>query len=404
MALIVVIVPTALGAWADFVDFSDLVKNGLTKTASLQMSFVAIVLVGYLFLQGCWVYRDEEIQAEQIRNTTTITELKCQREFLVNFLSCIRTSIGNHASRMNSCAIGTESDTLSSVISVNQKELLEVVLIAICNTFKTIPTVPADSRMGLVLFREKMDFLTPVASYNGERVSFFLEEEYNACCQHFNLRQADASVAVRCASTKTVCVVEDADQAHRDPKHPFKYFSNESKQREDIGSMICMPFDIGSGASDIWVLCVTCSACKAFLEAHEWKAKAVQTELAARVRMLISTHDLLVKLARFAAKNGELATQRGSAIQSLEKNRSLLERKLQVLERQSSLHCAPRPWLGVKCFCFSESATVGLFNDRKVCALPFFLSKMVDLGHLCADLQTRHRVNRFRSVRCMTTI
>jgi hypothetical protein len=41
----------------------------------------------------------------------------------------------------------------------------------------------------------------------------------------------------------------------------------------------------------------------------------------------------------------------------------------------ASLYCAPRPWLGVNFFCFSQSAAAGLFNGRKVCSLPFFYPK-----------------------------
>jgi hypothetical protein len=70
----------------------------------------------------------------------------------------------------------------------------------------------------------------------------------------------------------------------------------------------------------------------------------------------------------------------------------------------SSLHCAPRPVAGRVIFCFSQSSTAGLFNDGKVRAIPLFVPKLVDLGHLCADLQARHRLNRFRSVCCMTVI
>ncbi len=75
-----------------------------------------------------------------------------------------------------------------------------------------------------------------------------------------------------------------------------------------------------------------------------------------------------------------------------------------ALTISTNLHCAPRPTTGRGFFCFSRSSTVDPFNDRKARAVPFFQPKLADFCPICADLKTRHRPNRFRSVRCMTAI
>ena len=70
-----------------------------------------------------------------------------------------------------------------------------------------------------------------------------------------------------------------------------------------------------------------------------------------------------------------------------------------------ALACIPHhaSWRGGD-FLFSETSTVDPFSNRRRHEAPFRVPKRVDFCPICADLQTQHRPNRFRSVRCRTAI
>ena len=70
----------------------------------------------------------------------------------------------------------------------------------------------------------------------------------------------------------------------------------------------------------------------------------------------------------------------------------------------ASLHCAPRPLAWRRIVRFRKSSPVDPCNYRSGSAAPFLAPKRGDFCLICADLQTRHRPNRFRSVRSMTAI
>lgn len=294
-----VILPSFIGVWADVVDLSDL-RTG--KFDAFQLAFLSLI-AGltplYLYVHACSFYRDEQLMLAVARVEAERNASQCQRNFLVHLLEHLRGSLGAYSRSIDDFLKGNSSPSDASDVVSPEKKQVPLVVDAILQTFKNIDEVPADASLAAVLFRADAPdsvsgptrYLIPYYSFDGATRGYF-DDEYHECRTHFDLTKPGASVAVAAACTKSVLVVENAEIAHSNPQHPFKFFADEQKQRSQIRSMVAIPF-VDCVHHSTWVLCVSSNRVKTFRDDHLWKYEQTARHLEIRVNHLLRASLLL---------------------------------------------------------------------------------------------------------------
>lgn len=311
-----VILPLLMGSWADLIDVSEFVNGNINNVQGTMLCLLAFFLVVYLYMQGCWIDREEYNHVQLTKDVVNRTEIDCQKNYLVRLFECLRACIGLYEKSLGEVATLSPLECLEGIKRISPLSNLKAIVEAVRRTYKTIETVPKDSDLRAVLFAESENYLVPMESFDGTNWGWF-EREYALHKDYFTLSKPNASVAVSSVIQRRVLIVENAVESHPNNDHPFRYFFNdEAKQRDIIGSMIAIPFELATG--DRWVLCLSCEKPNAFLEQHRWKAQRVKDELEARVRLMFVQEKILRNVEQGYDKlNEQLAavTQRADAYQ-----------------------------------------------------------------------------------------
>ena len=319
----VVLIPLVVCAWADLIDVSNILQGNITGSDSRHLSLIAVLLVGYLLCHCLTLYHEEVLETDRRNALLDFKDVECQRGFLVNFLECLRKAIGRHVQLLAEFK-ANDAETFPHFSERKTKEVIHFLLEVVRSTYRTLPTVPADAKVALVLFHEVGEFLEPYASFNGMQFDYF-NGDYQRCRQQFHLKHHMSSAAVDVALSQVVEVVENAELAHNNSKHPFSFFANHPRQREEIGSLICLPFTTDSPEKR-WVLCVTCSKSGGFLEEHEWKSRYLRDEIGIRVNFILEAGRILETIS--------------TASEAREKEMFQLKRKLDTIEGRPSAELA----------------------------------------------------------------
>lgn len=294
----VIILPLILGGWSDIVDASQILQGGVTADHAIPLSFLAVLLVVYLYLHGCWFDREEYGVVTRASEAGQIAELSCQKNYLVQLLENLRACIGEYDASLRRALPNVNNQGVPSKAALSDilRNNIRMVIEAVRQTYKALETVPKDHSLKILLLRANGDFLEHSESYDGTS----WDCQKMICGTHrdhyFDLRKPNASAAVASVLTETIHILEDCERCHEKVDHPFWYFQNcISSQKSELGSMIIIPFATEDDCH--FALCVTCSQRNAFLERHRWKAKTIQENVQARMRLLFSQFDFLSALS-----------------------------------------------------------------------------------------------------------
>jgi hypothetical protein len=327
VTIAVVILPLILGGWSDIVDVSEVLQGKVTVANAVPLSVLAVLLVTYLYLHGCWFDREEHGLVTRANEIGRIAELDCQKNYLVRLLENFRACIGRYAARLSQ-VLDTEASTepISKRIPDDlSTDNIRMIVESIRQTYRSIETVPKDYGLKALLLESRDGFLVHRESFDGTKWDC-----YKADCdahreQYFNIAKPNCSVAVASAVSGTIQIIESCDDCHRDDSHPFWYFQDcLALQREELGSMVVIPIEPAHNHK--YVLCITCSQAGAFLKKHIWKAKAVQENVQARIALLNCQNAIL----------GTLCAESTEALGRIED----LECQLSSLEHQRSQQAA----------------------------------------------------------------
>lgn len=332
MAVSVIVLPLILGGWSDIVDASELLQGNVEWKHVAPLSMLAILLVGYLYLHGCWFDREEYSLVARTSELSRIGEIDCQRNYLVSLLENLRGCIGKHAERLRAALRLQQPDDNSlsrrlpsSLLQENRRLLCE----AVRQTYKTLESIPAGYDVKLLLLEAFEGALQHVESYDGTDWDCFLKICETHKSQYFSLSSPNSSAAVAAVVSKTIQIVESCDVCHKDENHPFWYFQDcIPMQRAELGSMLVIPFDLDSTRR--FALCLTCQQPLAFLKKHKWKAETIQENLRARLSLLYSQAEVFETLR---AENLDTET----TAQDAECESSSLRHQVSELERQNEL-------------------------------------------------------------------
>lgn len=290
IAIAVIILPLILGGWSDIVDASELLQGNVKLEDSIPLSLLAILLVVYLYIHGCWFDREEYSLLTRTNEIGRIEELDCQKNYLVRLLENFRACIGRYGERLR-VALAEVKNEPTQVSERIRKDLLRdnlrMIVEAVRQTYKSVETVPKDYGLKVLLLEARNGFLEHVESYDGTSWDCWKEVCDSHRTQYFSLSSPNSSAAVASVVSGTIQIIESCEECHRDDGHPFWYFQDcIPLQKEELGSMLVVPFDIE--VSRKFALCLSCSQPRAFLKRHVWKAKAVQENLQARFALLYS--------------------------------------------------------------------------------------------------------------------
>lgn len=318
----VVLLPLILGGWSDVIDASEVLQGKITEENCVALTLIATLLVLYIYLHSCWFDREEHSLVTRADEAGRVRELDCQKNYLVRLLENFRACIGCYSQTLKEFL--AESPAAGPVLSrispaVFQKNL-RLIVEAVRQTYKSVDTVPKDYDLRILLLEAKGEYLEHCESYDGTSWDCQKRECDSHKLQYFNLSTPNCSAAVASVTSGQILIIESCEDCHRDDRHPFFYFQDSLEvQKQDLGSMISVPFDIDESKRR-FVLCVTCAKAGAFLRAHDWKAKAIRENLQARIGLLYS------QAAVFEAGRSEL--------QSLLDENETLRKQNAVLEKQ----------------------------------------------------------------------
>jgi hypothetical protein len=352
----IIVLPLILGGWSDIVDISEILQGNLAVASAIPLSVLACLLVMYLYLHGCWFDREEYALVARANEAGRIAELDCQKNYLVRLLENFRVCIGRYAARLRELA---HNQTLGSPLSARvpknlAKENIRMIIESVRQTYRSIETVPKDYGIKILLLEKRGNYLEHRESYDGTTWDCYKVDCDSHIEQYFNLAKATCSVAVACATSGTIQVIESCEECHRDDSHPFWYFQDRlALQKEELGSMVVIPFEPEQNQK--YVLCITCSQPMAFLKKHLWKAKAVQENVQARIALLQSQNEVLNALCQESAEAlrriealdceiESLKSEHSAALEACEKYKSdlanSLEKHVILSEKMESLKLA----------------------------------------------------------------
>lgn len=297
VTIAVVILPLILGGWSDIVDVSDILQGNVTTVNAVPLSILAVMLVVYLYLHGCWFDREEHGLVTRANEIGRIAELDCQKNYLVRLLENFRACIGRYAFRLRQVLDSSNPNEPLSTRIPNDlaTDNFRMIIESIRQTYRSIETVPKDYGLKVLLLESQDGFLVHRESYDGTNWGCYKTDCDAHREQYFNLASPNCSVAVASAVSGTIQIIESCDECHRDDSHPFWYFQDcLALQREELGSMVVIPIEPEHNHK--YVLCITCSQPSAFLKKHVWKAKAVQENVQARIALLTCQNAVLDSL------------------------------------------------------------------------------------------------------------
>jgi len=304
----ILFLPIFIGAWSDVADFSQLADGHITWVQTSLLSLIAFTATLYFYFHGCWFDWEELLNSRTLKADAEAKELECQRNFLLRFLEYLQRPVRGCAKRFYTFLNEVDCDPSNLLQTIHHEDDISRICEAVRQAYKLIHTVPGEATVTAALFKEENHYLEPVIVFDGAawRADY---PEFAQYREHFDLTRPDCSVAVAATLNGVPWIVPDTAEAHGNSHHPFKFFANETKQRQEVKSMVAIP------ATDPltkarFVFCVVCDHANVFLEDHSWKAEQSSRYLAEALSLVYRCNDLLHAVQiRFDQLAGERANQ-----------------------------------------------------------------------------------------------